>query len=212
MPLYIVRHGETDWNREKRFQSRTDVPLNARGTAQAWAMRDELRGRMVRFASARCSPLSRAVDTARIILNGTDTPLAVEPAFIELSLGEFEGRREEDLRQQLGEAFSAWRAMEYTQAPPGGESILDGAERVRQPLAELRQAARLGNVLIVAHQAVNMAMKVALTGRTDASSAAMFRQNNDEVDVWDMESGERLERLRIPLSAADTEGGVPPSD
>lgn len=199
MPLYIVRHGETDWNREKRFQSYTDVPLNATGLAQAAAMRDELRRRGVRFATARCSPLTRAVATARIILEGAETPLRIEPTFTELSLGEFEGVLEADLRARLGQEFARWRALEYTLAAPRGESILDGAERVRAALLALRPDAAAGHVLIVAHQGVNMALKVALSGRTDVASAALFRQNNDEVDVWDMQRGARVELFRISV-------------
>jgi phosphoserine phosphatase len=197
MALYLVRHGETDWNREKRFQSVTDVPLNATGLAQARAMRVELARRGVAFSAARCSPLSRAVETARIILDGSAVELQVEPLFIEVNLGEFEGHLEADLRERMGPAYDEWRAMSYTVCAPGGESIQAAAERVRPALELLRPLAAAGEVLVVAHQAVNMAMKVALSGRSDLASALSFRQNNDEVDVWDMAAGERLEQFRI---------------
>lgn len=198
MPLYLVRHGETDWNREKRFQSRTDVPLNERGLAQAAAIRDELHRRGVAFTVARSSPLGRARRTAEIILAGSGVEAVVEEAFIELEFGGFEGRLESELLMEFGERYSAWRESEYTCAPPaGGESIISGAERVRVALLALRPAAVAGDVLIVAHQAVNMAMKVALTGRTDVATAATYRQNNDEVDVWDMESATRLTVFRV---------------
>lgn len=198
MPLYLVRHGETDWNREKRFQSRTDVPLNERGIAQAEAIRDELRRRGIEFSAASCSPLGRAVKTASIILYGTGLNAQIEPAFIEVEFGGFEGRLESELREEFGELFSQWRASEYTHTgPAGGENIVSAAERVRGPLLALADAATTGNVLIVAHQAINMAMKVALSGRTDVASAATFRQNNDEVDVWDLSRGERIDEFRV---------------
>jgi len=203
MPLYLVRHGETDWNREKRFQSRTDVPLNPLGIAQARAIRDELRRRGVAFTAARCSPLSRARRTARIILNGSGLEVQDEPAFIEVDFGGFEGQLETDLRREYGELFAQWRASEYTQTgPAGGESIITAARRVRAPLQALRPAAAASNVLIVAHQAINMAMKVALSGRSDIRSAAGFRQQNHEVDVWDMERGERLEVFAVAADEA----------
>jgi probable phosphoglycerate mutase len=198
MPLYLVRHGETDWNRAKRFQASTDVPLNATGVAQARALREELARREVSFAAARCSPLGRAVETARIVLEGSGLAALVEPAFIELSMGDFEGRLESDLRSELGPAFDEWRAAHYTLPAPGNsESIISGAERVRAALLALGPLAAAGDVLVVAHQAVNMAMKVALTGRTDVASAESFKQNNDEIDVWDMERRARLEKFRI---------------
>ena len=198
MALYLVRHGQTDWNLEKRFQSRTDVPLNATGLAQAAAVRDELRRRGVEFTAARTTPLGRAQRTAEIILEGTGLTAVVEPSFIELEFGGFEGRLESELREEFGERYTAWRASEYTEAPPaGGESIINGSERVRPALLALRDAAVAGDVLIVAHQAVNMAMKVAISGRSDVATAATFRQNNDDVDVWDMDRGVRIEQFKV---------------
>lgn len=197
MALYLVRHGQTDWNREKRFQSTTDVPLNETGLAQAWQIRSELEKRGVVFTLARSSPLVRAVDTARIIIDGTNTPYEPEPGFMEVSLGDFEGRLEADLRAELGPAYDEWRDMQYTVAPPGGESIIDGARRVWQYLEPLRETAIAGHVLIVAHQAVNMAIKVAISGRKDVTSAASFRQDNNEVDVWDMQAGIRIEMWKV---------------
>lgn len=198
MPLYLIRHGETDWNREKRFQSRSDVPLNARGIAQAQAIRDELRRRRVAFAAARCSPLARARHTARIILDGSGLEAEVEPAFIEVDFGGFEGQLEADLREQYGESFTKWRESKYTEiGPAGGESIYTAAPRVREPLLALAPLAAAGNVLIVAHQAINMAMKVVMSGRRDMASADSFRQQNHEVDVWDMERGARLEVFTV---------------
>jgi probable phosphoglycerate mutase len=203
MPLYLVRHGETDWNREKRFQASTDVPLNATGLAQAAALRAELAKRGVRFCAARCSPLSRAVETARIVLEGSGVQAVVEPAFIELRMGDFEGRLESELRAELGCAFDQWRAAHYTIPAPGdSESIISGAERVRQALMALEPLAAAGDVLVVAHQAVNMAMKVAMTGKEDIASAESFKQNNDEIDIWDLTARIRLEKFQLSMGAA----------
>jgi broad specificity phosphatase PhoE len=198
MPLYLVRHGETDWNRDKRFQSRTDVPLNEHGLAQARAVRDELKRRDVRFTLARCSPMGRAIATAGIILDGSGIEAVVERSFTEISFGGFEGRQEDELREEYGEAYAVWRSSEYTIASPGGgESILTGANRVREALLALTEDARQGNVLVVAHQAVNMAMKVVLSRMTDVASAATFRQRNNDVDIWDMDQRCRIEMFSV---------------
>src|SRR5690606_20433527 len=105
---------------------------------------------------------------------------------------------ESEPREEFGERFEAWRASHYTaDGPAGGENIISGAERVRPALDALKPLAHEGELLIVAHQAANMAMKVALSGRSDIESAESFRQNNDEVDIWDMDRGELLERFTI---------------
>lgn len=198
MPLYLVRHGQTDWNKQKRFQSRTDVPLNDTGLAQARAMRAEFSRRGLEFSLARCSPLGRAKQTAQIILEGKATELVVEPLFIELEFGGFEGEYEADLKERYGEAFEQWRESQYTLTPPaGGENIIDGAKRVIPGLEKILPEAKVGNVLLVAHQAVNMAIKVAISGKTDIQSAASYRQNNDEIDVWDIVANTRLEQFKV---------------
>jgi len=195
MPLYLVRHGQTDWNLERRFQSRTDIPLNETGRAQARALRAELVARGVNFAQARCSPLSRARETALLALEGSGVEPLDEPAFVEIDVGDYEQQREADLRERLGaEVYDDWRARHYLEPAPGGESLFDCVERVRGPLLALAGAARAGDVLVVGHQAVNMAMKAALSGRSDLESLRDFLQGNGEVDVWDP-AGRRLDRF-----------------
>lgn len=195
--LYVARHGETDWNRQKRFQARTDVPLNDTGREQARALKALFARRGVRFALARCSPLARAAETMRIVLDGEAVPCAPEPALLELSLGGYEGRLESEIRTVEGERFERWRAMHFVQAAPGGESIADGIARVAPLLAELRAAAVAGDVLVVGHQGINMALKAALCGREDNAALAAFKQGNDEVDVCDAQRGDVVERLRV---------------
>lgn len=193
----MVRHGQTDWNLAKRFQSTTDVPLNATGIAQAEAIRDELRERGISFAAAFCSPLGRAVESARIILEGSGLTAQIEPDLLELSFGDWEGRLESELAEEYGERFSRWRESQYTTAPPGGEDLTDGAARLRHFLGRLIEPAIHGDVLVVAHQAIMMALKVAISGQVDVASAFSFKQNNDEVDVWDLGSNSRLELWHV---------------
>jgi broad specificity phosphatase PhoE len=195
--LYFVRHGETDWNAQKRFQSFTDVPLNERGLAQAECIRLELLRRGVQFAAVRCSPLGRAVTTAQIICGNAGVQPVVEPRFTEMSFGEWEGQLEQELADRYGEQYAAWRGSHYTTAPPGGQALGDVADRVGPALEELRGGAQVGQVLIVAHQAIMMAMKAYLTGDYSIAAAFSYKQNNDEVDVWDLHRVERLELFKV---------------
>ena len=89
MKLYLIRHGETEWNVKRRFQGRSDIPLNEEGrrlariTAQALAQ--------VPFSRIYTSPLKRAYETAMIIKGMRDIPVIEEPRIIEISFGEYEG-------------------------------------------------------------------------------------------------------------------------
>jgi broad specificity phosphatase PhoE len=134
------------------------MSLNGRGFRER-SIRDELLARGIVFSAARCSPLSRAVDTARIILDGSATKLVVEQRFLEVSFGDWEGWSEADLAAKYGEGYRAWREANYTQTPPGGQSIISEAPRVKPAVEEMLDSARSGDALIVAHQAVMMAMR-----------------------------------------------------
>jgi len=199
MALYIARHGQTDWNASGRYQARTDVPINSIGVQQGELLRDLFRSLQLEFVSAHCSPLSRAVDTARLMLGETKTPLVVEDALVEMNLGDWEGRRADDLVDEFGDVYHRWRADGYVEAPHGGESIHDVMQRVGPTIQALAAAAESADILVVAHQATNMGIKAALSGDTSPSTLGWYRQSNDEVDVWDNQTKEFGQRLTVNL-------------
>ena len=91
MRLLLVRHGQSEWNRVRRFQGANDVGLSDTGRAQAEALGRAVR-RGYRVAAAYVSPMRRALETAEIALAGTTIPRTPLPDLRELSLGEWEGR------------------------------------------------------------------------------------------------------------------------
>ena len=161
MALYFARHGQTNWNRVRRWQSRTDIPLNQTGRRQARALSQLIRSRDIAFKRVVCSPLSRARETAEILMDGFDSVLEIDSRLVELDLGEFEGRLESELGKELGERYDEWKSRIYLDPAPSGEGILDVARRVEPVLPELLET--LGHVLVVGHQGVNMALKATLS-------------------------------------------------
>lgn len=89
MRLYIIRHGETDWNVQRRFQGRSDIPLNEEGRRLARITSEALND--VPFARIYTSPLKRAYETAMLIKGERDIPVMIEPRIIEIGFGEYEG-------------------------------------------------------------------------------------------------------------------------
>ena len=89
MKLYIVRHGETDWNKERRIQGQADIPLNGFGRHLAEETGKGLSD--IAFDICISSPLSRAVETAELILGGKDTPVAKDSRITEMAFGIWEG-------------------------------------------------------------------------------------------------------------------------
>ena len=191
MPIYIARHGQTDWNLLEKWQSRTDVPLNKTGYRQAQNLRAKLAEHGVHFSAAMTSPLVRAVETAKVLLQESHVIAQVNSALIELNMGDYEGRQEKDVRDLLGnEKYNQWRSAMMRVPAPGGESISDVAHRLQSVVTWLGQQS--GNVLIVGHQYVNMALKAQLCNRFDSSDLLEFKQANDEIDIWDHQSRQSI--------------------
>lgn len=123
--LTLIRHGETDWNRDRRIQGSTDIPLNDTGRAQARAAAEALRGRLVPGlrVTIAASDLSRARETAEIIAAELEFAVPrIYPGLRERSYGEAEGLDVDEFRQRFGH----WRSAEEV---PGAEPWLALRER-----------------------------------------------------------------------------------
>jgi probable phosphoglycerate mutase len=148
LTLYLVRHGETDWNAEQRVQGHSDVPLNARGRAQAEVAAQELAG--IPLGAVIASDLSRAIDTAGPIAAAHGLEVQIEPRLRERHFGTAEGSLDSELR----EAYGA-RLLGYWRDPdtpfPGGESIREHQLRVSGYLVELLAGPPATAVALVSH-------------------------------------------------------------
>jgi len=165
MRLLLARHGESVWNAERRFQGSTDIPLSARGRAQAEALATGLRGYRVR--AAYVSPFRRAVETAQLALRGTRVPLGVLDELRELCLGSGEGCTVDEVRAREGDPYVAWLRAPHDCPPPGGEPLPVVGERVRTAVERIAAAHPNGDdVLIVAHGGVISVYACLLLGCT----------------------------------------------
>ncbi len=130
MKLFLIRHGMTDWNAEKRIQGRTDRPLSNEGIAAI--RRCRLSAELAQL-TWYCSPLKRALQTAEIL--GIKKPV-IEQALIEMHWGEWEGQILKPLRKQLGDIMRDNEARGLDFRPPNGES----PRQVQQRLASWLKA------------------------------------------------------------------------
>lgn len=150
--IYLVRHGQTQWNKEHRMQGRKDSPLTELGLSQAAGARDELAD--IDFDRAYCSPAYRAVNTAEIILQPHDMQATVCDDFAEIALGEWEG---DTYRGGAGvdntERDNFWHhPHRYTPSRHGGESFTQVRDRALCALRKIMQENEQDvNLLVVAH-------------------------------------------------------------
>ncbi len=165
MQLYIIRHGETQWNTQLRLQGQTDIPLNENGRALARETACALAD--VPFDLALTSPLCRARETAEILLAGRDIPLIDEERIREISFGTLEGvylsrEEREDPNSQFYRFFH--EPDEYV-PPEGGESVRALCERTEAFLEELKTKAEWQDktILISTHGAASRALLLGMT-------------------------------------------------
>src|SRR5881394_2534746 len=115
MHILLVRHGETSWNREGRYQGRTDVPLSTDGEAQVRAL--GVRLAHVSITRAVSSPLSRARRTAEAVLTGRDVTLELDAGLVEISHGAWEGQLSSDVEAAHAEMLGTWRVRPDRDVP-----------------------------------------------------------------------------------------------
>lgn len=123
MILYMIRHGETDWNVERKLQGMTDIPLNANGRRVAELTREGLRD--VKFDMAFSSPLSRAKETAEIILEGRDVEIIEDERIREVGFGTFEGTDSSEFEEGIKKFFTQPERFVATNGAESYESLLE---------------------------------------------------------------------------------------
>lgn len=147
--ILLARHGQTETNRDGRFCGHSETNLTELGREQAAALGRRLR--CIDIDAAYASDLSRAVETAAIVLEGRGIPVSVDPDLREIHYGEWEGQKERLVAKSHPEQWALLRAEDPAWRPPGGETIIEVRERT---LAALRRIARRHEhqtVLVVTH-------------------------------------------------------------
>lgn len=186
--LVLVRHGETDWNREGRFQGQIDIPLNERGLAQAEAAREFLAA--VPIQRAWSSLMARPRRTAEVILEAhPGVELATTEGLVEIGHGLWEGRLEQEIAAEWPELLADWKAAPHTVQMPDGETIHEVRERSLASWHAIARSLQDGETgLVVAHDAVNKTILCELLGLGPADIWAV-KQGNGGVTVIDYPQG-----------------------
>ena len=186
--LLLVRHGETNWNREGRFQGQIDIPLNAQGTSQAKAAREFLAPVVIHRAYT--STMARPRQTAEVILEEHPAvPLTSTTGLVEIGHGLWEGCLEEEIASTWPELLAAWKRAPHTVAMPEGETLQQVWDRSLATWQSIvRGLAAEETALVVAHDAVNKTILCALLGLSPAD-IWLVKQGNGGVSVVDYPHG-----------------------
>jgi len=150
MRFILIRHGETESNRERLALGREDVPLNERGRRQAAALAASLAG--VPVAAVYSSPLCRAVETARPLAEAHGLEVQVDEDLIEMAVGDLEGLSPQEMLERYGDFLRKWFSTHAgTLRMPGGESLQDVQDRAWAAIERLRERHPEETVVVVTH-------------------------------------------------------------
>jgi len=156
--ILLIRHGETDWNRIRRFQGRSDLPLNQKGKDQAHALALALKDESL--TAIYSSPLIRTLETARLIkVFHPSIPLFEEEGLVEMNLGEFEGMEAQRWAAEYPDFLRTWQETPASVTMPGGESLQEVQTRA---IGTLERITKLypteSTLLLCSHNFVNLTM------------------------------------------------------
>lgn len=164
--LLLVRHGETDWNVESRFQGHADPPLNDTGREQARALADELARQ--RIDAVYTSDLARARETAAIVAARLGVDVVLRRELREIDVGEWEGLTWDDIDARFPNGRRRWE--ERGHGWERGESYDQLGERVVAALREIAAAHPGGRVLVVGHGGTIRSARAHVEGTSVAES------------------------------------------
>lgn len=170
--FWLVRHGQTEWNREGRWQGQADIPLDRTGLEQAARLSERVRGQ--RFDAVYSSDLRRAYNTAAALAKVNGNEIIVEADLREICIGEWEGLRIDEICQRFPDEWQAYHYDANWRSPPGGETLLDLARRLSRLVNSIFRKHQDGQVALVAHK-VAIACLLCLVNERDLSH------------VWDYE-------------------------
>jgi broad specificity phosphatase PhoE len=145
--IFLARHGESDWNVERRWQGHADRPLTARGRAQAAELAERLRA--VGLDAVYSSDLRRAAQTATVVARAGGLDVVEVPALREVDVGSWSGLTREEAQRRFPEEFQAW--LSGGRGWPDGETYDEMAARVLTALDGILKEHWGGRILIVSH-------------------------------------------------------------
>jgi probable phosphoglycerate mutase len=205
--IFLIRHGETNWNKEGRFQGQIDIPLNNNGKDQARKTFEYLGN--ITFNKAFSSSMHRPYETAQIILqNYKNMKIEKLDSLVEISHGLWEGKLEVEIREQWPSLLKNWHDKPEEVIMPEGESIQDVSERSIEGFNKICFSQKDNDqTLLVAHDAVNKTLICNILG-LNYSNIWMIKQGNGGITVIDLFNNPSKPPIISALNITTHLGGI----
>ncbi|KXL53075.1 phosphoserine phosphatase 1 [Anaerotignum neopropionicum] len=197
MKVYLVRHGETDWNLRGMFYGWTDCDINEKGIMQAERLKKYFG--TISYDKIYASDLLRAAHTAEIIAEDKKIDVLKDSCFRELHYGDWEDKEGSYIRENHGEELSRWLKEWKTSAFPGGEAFFDFYQRVTDGLIRVIEENKSKNVIIVSHNGPMSAMLCYLTGVGPDGFWRFFSEQGCYSSAFISEKKITIEKINCPV-------------
>ena len=135
--IILVRHGQTEWNKDAHFRGRIDIKLNPTGITQAQSVADQLAS--LQISAVYASPLKRAIETAAPIAAAQKLEVIPFAGLLDIDYGQWGGRQFGEVAEQWPGLYRQWDTTPHLVRIPGGESLDDVLQRVRNGLEKILQ-------------------------------------------------------------------------
>lgn len=186
MLLYLVRHGETDWNAERRIQGVSETPLNSIGRAQAEALVSSFRGRPV--VALYTSPLERARQTAEVLGAALGLEVREEARLAELDQGDLEGMTFDQIEETYNGFLERWRTVPAEVQMPRGENLHQLQARAWDAVEDIRARHPEKMVIAVSHN-LTITTLMCRVMELDLNNIRRIRQHNAAINLVEHEPG-----------------------
>ena len=184
--IILIRHGETDWNREQVFRGRIDVALNEVGVTQARAVQDSLKD--TEIDGIYSSPLSRAFETATIVGENRNVAVRGEEGFIDIDFGAWQGLSHQKVKEEYQDLYETWLRQPHLVIFPKGESLEDVQKRSIQALEGIVKNNPGKTLVLVSHRVVLKVLLCTILG-LELSHFWYIRQDTCAINRFELKDG-----------------------
>jgi alpha-ribazole phosphatase len=183
MKLFLIRHGETDWNLKGKIQGSSDIELNDTGIKQAEELSNKVLEESYKFSKIYSSSQRRAVNTAEILRRVINVDYISIEGLEEINLGEWEGLSWAEVKEKYPTGYEEWYINRRYTKPPKGESYQEMLQRVLTAIRKIINE-NYDDVVIVTHSAVIMCIQCYITN-TPFDEMMKFKTDNTSITEID---------------------------
>lgn len=158
--VYLVRHGQTEWNKKLTFRGRVDIPLNEAGHMEAQALSHALKDKNIE--AIYTSPLKRSIETAQPVAKFFHLEIVPVQGLIDINYGDWEGLSFHEVKKRYGDQYKGWEKSPDLIRFPNGETLDEAKERSFRAFKNIAKENPEKSILIIPHRVINKILLCAL--------------------------------------------------